>query len=122
MGWFHKKETARRAYIKLLRERVEALDSLPPDSRQTILYAELIAGEYLSGVTRTDENGLPNGNVIKGLTVKGRLFLQELEAKEDERSSLGRAKKFGLIAFGFLMGIVAQILPDLLKALFLHKP
>ncbi len=106
MGWSQKNDTARRAYIELLRERVSALDSLQPDRRKSVLYAELIAADYLSGVTQTDQNGFPSGNVIQGITVKGRLFLQELEERERQRSWLGRAKKLGLIVFGFLMGII----------------
>jgi hypothetical protein len=53
---------------------------------------------------------------------KGRLFLQDLEAREREQSWLGRATKLGLIVFGFIMGIVAQVLPDLIKALWTHHP
>src|SRR5207248_969349 len=106
MGWSQKNDTARRAYIELLRERVSALDSLQPDRRKSVLYAELIAADYLSGETQTDQNGFPSGNVIQGITVKGRLFLQELEERERQRSWLGRAKKLGLIVFGSLMGII----------------
>ncbi|MFL6597032.1 MAG: hypothetical protein ACJ8KF_03605 [Chthoniobacterales bacterium] len=111
MGWSYKKDTARRAYIELLREQVGGLDSLPPDRRESVLYAELIAADYLSGVTRRDQDGFPSGNIIQGITVKGRLFLQELEERERQRSSLDRAKKYGLIAFGFAMGIISHVLP-----------
>ena len=121
MGWSYKKDTARRAYIELLREQVGGLDSLPPDRRESVLYAELIAADYLSGVTRRDQDGFPSGNIIQGITVKGRLFLQELEERERQRSSLGRAKKYGLIAFGFAMGILSHVLPDLIKTLLVHK-
>ena len=67
MGWSYKKDTARRAYIELLREQVGGLDSLPPDRRESVLYAELIAADYLSGVTRRDQDGFPSGNIIQEL-------------------------------------------------------
>jgi len=121
-GMVAKERHSPSGVLELLRERVSALDSLQPDRRKSVLYAELIAADYLSGVTQTDQNGFPSGNVIQGITVKGRLFLQELEERERQRSWLGRAKKLGLIVFGFLMGIISQVLPDLIKALLVHKP
>jgi hypothetical protein len=95
MGWSHKKDNARRAYIELLRERVGALDSLPPDRQKSVLYAELIAADYLSGVTRKDQSGFPSGNVVQGITVKGRLFLQELEERERQQSWLAERGNSG---------------------------
>jgi hypothetical protein len=122
MGWFHKEDAARRAYIELLRERVNALDTLPSDRQKSMLYAELIAAGYLDGDTHTDQYGVPDGNVIIGVTVKGRLFLQELEAREREQSWRGRVKKLGLVIFGFVVGIVSHVLPDFLKSLWTHTP
>lgn len=42
-----------------------------------------------------------------------------LDAAASE-SWLGRVKKLSLIIFGFVMGIVSQIVPDLIKALWTH--
>src|SRR6266576_6681701 len=110
-----KSETGRQAYIRLLRSRVDAIDELPSDKREHILWADLIAAGYLDGVTRTDEMGVPSGNMIKGATVKGRLFLQDLEALEHERTWKHRAIRYGLPVGTFLAGILSSVLIEWLK-------
>ena len=110
-----KNETGRQAYIRLLRNRVNAIDELPSTEREHILWADLIAAGYLDGVTRTNELGIPNGNVIKGATVKGRLFLQELEALEEAQTWRGRALRYGIPVATFFAGIVSSVVIDWLK-------
>lgn len=110
-----KRETGRHSYIRLLRSRADAIDELPSDRRDHILWADLIAAGYLNGVTRTDENGIPNGNVITGATVKGRLFLQELESLEDAQTWKGRAIRYSIPVAMFFAGIVSSVLIDWLK-------
>ena len=109
MGWFFRKDTARRAYIRLLRERVDSLDKLTPELRRTVMYADLIAAGHLDGVTSNDEYDFPKGNVIKGITVQGRLFLEELEKQERNDSVFGRISKFIIILGTFLAGIGSAI-------------
>ena len=98
------KDTARQGYIRLLKERAEALDTQIPKQRRTMMYAELIAEGYLIGATITDQEGFPNKNRITGITTKGRLFLQELEEQERSRSFTGRLKS-GWPQFSGLIGV-----------------
>ncbi len=86
-----------------------------------MLSGELILGKYLEGDVNYDHNHCIIGSKTTGVTVAGRLFLQQLLREDREESSLGRFKKYGLVAFGFVMGIVANLLPDLIKHLF-QKP
>jgi hypothetical protein len=112
---FAKKKTARRVYIEMLRQRIGAIDSLSQEERGHFLWAELITAGYLNGVTQKNATGIPTGNVIMGPTVKGRLFLQELELNEHKESLQGKLVKIGLVAGGFVAGIVSAILIEFLK-------
>lgn len=113
-----KSESHRRAYIRLLRETAEgtALDS--DSERDAVLSGELISGGYLEGSVVRDESGSVVGSNTTGITVSGRLFLQQLQKEERDESKLGRLKKYGLIVFGFIMGIIAHLIPDLVKAIW----
>jgi hypothetical protein len=113
--FFTKEKTARRVYIEMLRQRIGAIDTLSQEEREHFLWAELIAAGHLNGVTRTNATGIPTGNVIMGPTVKGRLFLQELELSEHKESLHGKLIKVGLVAGGFVAGIASAILIEFLK-------
>ena len=110
-----KKITARQVYIRMLRHRVDGIDSASPEQREHILWADLIAGGYLNGVTRPGPDGIPTGNVITGPTVKGRLFLQELETLESNESFRAKLLKYGVPVTTFFLGIVSSVLIDWLK-------
>jgi hypothetical protein len=82
-------ETSRQAYIRLLRGRVEALDSLTEQQREVVLMSELITGDYLDGVVHPNGSGFPVGYSVLGIKPDGRLFLKQLE-KEESDSELTR--------------------------------
>ena len=113
-----KPPTARQTYIKMLSDRVSAIDSSSVEQRGHFLWSELIASGYLNGVTKTDARGLPTGNVITSPTVKGRLFLQELNEKEFKESAMGKLKSWSLPALAYLGGIASAVLAELLKKIF----
>ena len=111
------RESFRKSYIRLLKERADFPDSLTPAQRDVVLYSELIKAEYLDGDVGENGSGFPVRASIFGIKTKGRLFLQQLEKEERDESTFGRLKKYGLIVFGFIMGIVATLIPDLVKSL-----
>jgi len=110
-----KRRTARQIYIAMLRNRCQSIDTMPPAERETWLWAELIKAGYLKGITQTNQEGLPSGNIIEGPTVEGRLFLQELEVEEEKDSFRSKALRYGIPAVTFIGGILASILIDWLK-------
>ena len=113
-----KPPTARQTYIKMLSDRVSAIDSLSAEQRGHFLWSELIGSGYLVGTVKTDARGLPVGNVIGPPTVKGRLFLQELTKKEFNESLRGKFKSWSLPAIAYLGGIASVVLADFLKKIF----
>jgi hypothetical protein len=109
------RETGRQAYIRLLRGRVDATDGLPPDEREHVLWADLIAAGYLDGLTQTGSDGSPTSNVIQGATVTGRLFLQDLEALEEAQTWRARTARYGIPVATFFVGILSSVLIDWLR-------
>ena len=116
-----KSETHREAYIRILQETADGTAVGSDSEREAILSGELILGDYLEGSVVRDANGCVAGSATTGITVAGRLFLQHLQKEEREESKFGRLKKYGLVVFGFIMGIIANLIPDLMKHLF-SKP
>jgi hypothetical protein len=87
-------ETARQAYIRLLRERIDFPDSLQPTQRNMVLQSELINSDYLDGEVNMDSSGMFPSTVITGLPKpKGRLFLEELEKAELDASIARRHRE-----------------------------
>src|SRR5438552_406632 len=93
MRW-KRPETARRAYIRLLSERAGIQESAAPEDRDSALYSELIDAGYLRGVPFRDaaKGGMTTGVTVTEITLKGRLFLQQLKSEERRQSFLGRLK------------------------------
>jgi hypothetical protein len=85
-------ETARQAYIRILRERVDKIESFNPKQRDVVLYAELINDECLDGVVHPNGSGFPIGYSVMGIKPKGRLFLQQLQ-KEELDASVARTHR-----------------------------
>ena len=81
-----KSETARQAYVRLMRERAEAIDSFTPQQREVVLLSELIKDECLDGVVTPNGDGFPVGALVMGIKPKGRLLLQQLEREELDAS------------------------------------
>jgi len=123
MRW-KRPETARRAYIRLLSERAGIQESAAPEDRDSALYSELIDAGYLRGVPFRDaaKGGMTTGVTVTEITLKGRLFLQQLKSEERRQSLLGRLKKVGLLIGGYLLGIFSPALTYLVKALLHLKP
>ncbi len=114
-------ETARRAYIRLLSERAKIQESAAGEERDSVLYSELIDADYLRGVPFRDaaKGGMTTGVTVTEITLKGRLFLQQLKSEERQHSLWGRLKKIGLLVGGYLLGVFSPALTDLAK-LLLH--
>jgi len=74
--------SARKIYIRLLKERVDFANSLPQKQRDVALYAELINEGFLDGTVGTNGDGVPINISAFAPKVKGRLFLQQLESEE----------------------------------------
>lgn len=110
-----KRTTPRQTYIKMLSERSVSIDSLTPEQRGNFLWSELISGGYLNGVTHENASGVPVANVLMGPTVKGRLFLQELETEEFKESNVGKLKHWLTLLIGFIGGVMTVILTEFLK-------
>lgn len=109
-------ETARAAYIRLLADQCVAADAAK--ERDSVLCGELIDGGYLDGDKLTDKHGQTLNSALVGITVQGRLFLQELKKQERAESRFGRAKRAGTFIGGFVLGIIAKMIPDMIKAIW----
>lgn len=110
----------RRLYIRILSEYASREDFKPSEKSDKVLCAELMEEGYLSGSKGiTYEEGL----VIfeAAITVKGRLFLQQLEKEEKEQSLWGRSKRLveftiGVIV-GVLIGVTTSIVSEIVRVL-----
>src|SRR5450756_3005335 len=90
----------RKKYIRLIESSDVVVDSLSESQRDERLYRELIKEGYLDEVVLMGMNP-----VIKNrfLTVKGRLFLQEIKKRESDESCLGRLKSGSLVFGGWFI-------------------
>ena len=113
-----RKETARQAYIRLLAQRAGEIDSEPHETKEGILCGELIEEKYLEGAVLRDQQGCIRGAAVVGLTVKGRLFLQELERLEHANTFWGRYRSYILLTIGYLFGLLSPVLTKLLERAF----
>ena len=105
-----KHESARKSYIRLLKERVDFPDSLTKEQRDLVLSAELIGEGYLDGEVIQNSGGIFPANVIIGLPKpKGRLFLQQLEQEEHDATLIGKIEKKTDILIGFILGIIGSV-------------
>jgi hypothetical protein len=118
MKW-KRAESPRQAYIRLLSERAKIQESAAQEERDSVLYSELIDADYLRGVPFRDaaKGGMTTGVTVTEITLKGRLFLQQLKSRERQQSLFGRLKKLGLLIGGYLLGIFSPALTDLVKSL-----
>jgi hypothetical protein len=107
--------TARQMYIRMLRQRIDAVDSVSSESREHVLWSGLIKSGFLDGTPVSDQFGVPSKNIVGPPTLKGRLFLQELELQEKNESSLHRIIKYSVPVVTFFMGIVSSVLIEWFK-------
>lgn len=110
-------KTHRRAYIRILREAAGDAAAGPASERDSVLSGELILGGYLEGQVFYGNDGCVEGSATAGITVAGRLFLQQLEKEEREQSRIGRLKAVGLVVGGGVLTIAGQLLLEVFKSL-----
>jgi hypothetical protein len=113
---------ARKEYIKLLLRNAEVCTPVEPVVRRNATFnGELVDAGYVRGVVRRDENGVINGCVTTGMTVQGRLLLEELQLKQKEESFWGRFKTWGFpiisALVGYTVAVVTPVLSEWLKLL-----
>ena len=112
-------ETPPQSYIRLLTESAEDTPQDVSDGRDAVLSGELIAAGYPTGDTLPNEDGSVVGSVVTGITVQGRLFLQQLieqQAASTIRFKLAKAAP-AVIAFalGQAFAVVGPVLSDFLR-------
>jgi hypothetical protein len=108
-------KSTRQIYIEMLRHRAAGVDSADAKQREAILWEELIQGSYVNGHTRKDTMGIPCDWSIMGPTVKGRLFLMELEELEAKHTLKAKFMRYGIPAATFILGAMWSILVDWFK-------
>jgi hypothetical protein len=117
---------ARKLYIDILSDFAKNATpepDAPDEKRISTLSGELIDAGHLTGGTMRDVHGEIRGAVVTGMTVQGRLFLDELRRKEKEESWWGKFKTWGFPIIGALVGyIVAVVTPVLTEWLKTFLP
>jgi hypothetical protein len=112
---------ARKEYIRILTRSVNAFTPQPGDKLNATLVSELSEEGYLKGKGSPNEHGVIERAASWGTTVKGRLFLEELEGKEREASFRRRIWKYGLPLVTYMAGLASPIVSDALR-LWFHLP
>lgn len=111
---------ARTTYIRLLERSARSGDvAQTPD---WTFSGELIEEGYLVGTVGRNESGVISRSAVTGITVKGRLFLEQLRREQREESWLGRLQKVGIFLLGILVGVGVPILTSWLKAYYHLTP
>ena len=99
----------------MLQHRCEGIDSAEPKQLEAILWDELIEGGFVNGHVVKDQMGIPYDFTIIGPTVKGRLFLVELEALEARDTLKAKFFRFGVPAATFVLGALWSLFTDWFK-------
>lgn len=80
------------------------------------IFHELFKEGLVTGIDASSMNkGL--GYLNPAITLKGREYLDNLIQRSEEKSLRGRAKKFGLVALGWLAGVGSVVLAEWLGKL-----
>lgn len=114
---FHKTETARQAYIRILSKHCASIGTPSQDDRDTALLSELTwSGEYLQGDFVWDAESKSAKPVsVRRVMPQGRLLLEQLKIAESEASITGKMKRWSLVLFGVVLGIVGTLIAEYLK-------
>ncbi len=112
---------ARKEYIRILRRSVNAFTPEPGNQLNATLVGELGEEGYLQGKGMPDATGVVRSAVSWGMTVKGRLFLEQLERQEREGAFWRRTWRYGLPFVTYVAGFATPILQDALR-LWFHLP
>lgn len=117
-------KTARREYIKLLEKFSEIKGSPIPDPNheEKILSIELLNGLYLKGQVVQDDRQCKDVPHVSGITVKGRLFLQELQEQEKQDSLWQKALKYLPVLFGYVVGLLTPFIQKWLESVLATIP
>jgi hypothetical protein len=99
-----------------LEEREHDTSSAPVRDQDAILSGELIEGGYLEGGVMRGADGTIVGSSVTGISVQGRLFLQQLRKEEREDSLVGKGRKWVPVLVGYLAGLLSPVITDWLKA------
>jgi hypothetical protein len=115
--FFHRPETTRQAYIRILSKHCSGIKPLPQEDQDAALLSELTwSGEYLQGDFVFDEASKTTKAVsVRRVMPQGRLLLEQLKLAESEASLTGKMKRCGLILLGFVLGIIATLIAEYLK-------
>jgi len=110
-----KSKSTRQKYIMMLQHRCAGVDSAEPKQLEAILWDELIEGGFVNGHVIKDAMDIPYDFSIMGPTVKGRLFLMELEAQEAKDTTQAKFMRYGIPIATFILGAIWSILIDWFK-------
>jgi hypothetical protein len=109
-------DNPRRDYIRLLSLVTSEHTPELGEKRDAILLGELIEAKHLRGGALEDRDGFIRAAAPRGMTVSGRLFLQQLKHEERQASLWGRFKTWGFPLLTYAFGVLTPILSDLIRA------
>lgn len=106
---------ARKEYIRLLLRNVEVCTPTEPGVfRDATFNGELVDAGHVHGLVTRNEVGVISHCATIGMTVQGRLFLEELQRKEKEESWWGKFKTWGFPIIGAVVGYILAIVTPLI--------
>ena len=109
----------REAYIELLQEVASASIKGSRKTREAVLLGELIEARFLEGEVIRNRDGCIVGSCATGVTVQGRLFLQQLIEQQRASTIRFRLATYAPVVLGFAIGqifaVVTPVLSDFLR-------
>jgi hypothetical protein len=113
---FNIMDNPRREYIRLLSLVASEQTPEPGEKRDATLLGELTEAKHLRGSPLDDRQGFIRAAAPRGMTVSGRLFLQQLKREEKQASPWGQFKAWGFPLLTYAAGVLTPIFVDLLRA------
>jgi hypothetical protein len=113
---------ARKEYIRLLSRNVAHFTPEPGVERDAMFNGELIDAGHVTGVVRRNPVGVISGAATTGMTVQGRLFLNQLQKEERDASLWAKLKMWGVPILTYVIGVITPVISDWLKVVFHLKP
>jgi hypothetical protein len=113
-------ETARQRYIRLLRFLAEAdiayLAAPSVPHKDLLVLKALLNEDFISGQMIENGSGLPVIFSNTSITVKGMLFLEDLEHREEAKTSLGLVRQNKFAIYKWVFGVIAGVIVGYLLA------
>jgi hypothetical protein len=109
-------DNPRKEYIRLLSLVSSEHTPEPGEMCDATLLGELIEAKHLRGSPLEDKQGFIRAAAPRGITVSGRLFLQQLRREEKQASLFGQFKTWGVPLLTYAFGVLTPILSDLIRA------